>query len=128
MFELQSSREAVEPSKRDPLELQVRVRAKVIEIAHRRSDEVVRVQRRQDGSALTRLGALAKELKARHPRSTQATILIEPQIRYEAVVHVMDAVRLARQQRAGGPEVIELFPDLSLGTIEALGAASGGGT
>ncbi len=46
-----------------------------------------------------------------------ATILLEPDIEYEDVIHVMDAVKVAEVQKEGEeePQRVILFPQLSLG-------------
>ena len=71
------------------------------------------------------LGALAERLvqvKARFPDTTSATLLLEPEIPYEQLVGVMDAVRVTQVEQAGERVPAELFPDLSIGD------APGGGS
>jgi biopolymer transport protein ExbD len=60
------------------------------------------------------------ELKGKYEKKEDATILVEPDIEYEDIIHVMDAVKVAEVREPGQPEQEEvqkiiLFPKLSLG-------------
>jgi biopolymer transport protein ExbD len=57
------------------------------------------------------------ELKGKYSEKEDATILVEPDIEYEDVIHVMDAVKVAEVKQSGLEEVqrLPLFPKLSLG-------------
>lgn len=57
------------------------------------------------------------ELKGKYEKKQDATILVEPDIEYEDIVKVMDAVKVAEVKQPGQeePEKIVLFPQLSLG-------------
>ena len=66
------------------------------------------------------LPALSKKLlalKEKNGDKEDATILIEPDIEYEDVIHVMDAVKVAEVQQEDSDETkrVILFPQLSLG-------------
>ncbi len=56
-------------------------------------------------------------LKRRYPAKEDATILIEPDVTYEELVHVMDAVKVAElpMEDGEGRERHVLFPQLALG-------------
>ena len=54
-------------------------------------------------------------LKSQAPQTTRATLLLEPQVAYEQVVQIMDAVRVVQVSRDGGREQAELFPDIAIG-------------
>lgn len=66
---------------------------------------------------LDKLSKYLMKIKANYPKKTDATILIEPDIKYDYMVHVMDAVRSAEVKQNGSeePEKVALFTDLSLG-------------
>jgi biopolymer transport protein ExbD len=66
---------------------------------------------------LARLSDYLLKIKANYPDKTDATILIEPDIEYDAMVNVMDAVRGAEIKVGHGQDVkkVALFPDISLG-------------
>lgn len=57
------------------------------------------------------------ELKGKHEEKEDATILVEPDIDYEQVIRVMDAVKVAEVKQPDSDEVakVVLFPQLSLG-------------
>lgn len=57
------------------------------------------------------------KIKGNYPDKTDATILLEPDIAYDYMVQVMDAVRVLEREKGVGEEVekIALFPDMSLG-------------
>ena len=57
------------------------------------------------------------ELKSRYPEKEDVTVLLEPNIPYEDMVHVMDAVRVAEVKEADQQEAqkIPLFPAISVG-------------
>ena len=71
------------------------------------------------------LSAYLMKIKKNYPEKTDATILLEPEIKYTYMVLVMDAVRSAEltAENAGDVAVpegqpvkkIELFPDMSIG-------------
>lgn len=57
------------------------------------------------------------ELKGQYEEKQDATILVEPDIEYEDIIHVMDAVKVAEVVQPGVEEKerVVLFPQLSLG-------------
>lgn len=66
---------------------------------------------------LKKLSEHLQRLKAAYPEKLDATVLVEPDIAYEDMVHVMDAVRVAELRQEGSDEVqkLELFPAISVG-------------
>ncbi len=56
-------------------------------------------------------------LKGQYSEKLDATILAEPEVEYEDLIHVMDAVKVAEVKQEGVEEVqkVVLFPQLSLG-------------
>ena len=66
---------------------------------------------------LEKLSEYLLDLKSRYKDKTDATLLIEPEIAYENVIHVMDSIKGARIHQAGQEQVkkVELFPDVSVG-------------
>jgi len=56
-------------------------------------------------------------LKAQYPDKEDATILLEPEIAYDYLIQIMDAVRGAEVREDGSAEVqrMSLFPDISIG-------------
>ncbi|MEJ2179382.1 MAG: biopolymer transporter ExbD [Gammaproteobacteria bacterium] len=64
-----------------------------------------------------KLSGFLQKIKGNYPDKTDATILIEPDIEYDQMVRVMDAVRNAELKQEGSDELqkVALFPDMSLG-------------
>jgi biopolymer transport protein ExbD len=107
---------------RDTLQLRVVVREAVIEVHHREQDGAVHLQRNADGDELDALASLMHELKTRFPDSQEAAILLEPQIAYDALVQVMDTVRIRHYRQDAGLQSMELFPQISLGEAPPVGS------
>lgn len=101
----------------DPLQLQVIVRKAVIEVSYLGQAQPTRIDRSAGDEALASLATLAGKLKARHPQSLAATVLLEPQISYDVLVQVLDVLRVKLQRRGDEVEPMELFPLIALGPV-----------
>jgi hypothetical protein len=108
--------EGVQQSTPDPLQLQVILRQAVIEVSYLGLAQPMRINRSADGRALASLATLAVDLKARYPQSLEATVLLEPQITYDLLVQVLDALRIRLQQHEDSVERQALFPLIALGS------------
>ncbi len=66
---------------------------------------------------LHKLSEYLMRLKGTYSEKEDATVLIEPDIEYEDVIHVMDAVRVVEVKQPDQEEVqkIALFPAISIG-------------
>ena len=71
---------------------------------------------------LAGLSTYLQTVKAQFPELTEATLLLESDISYDHMVQVMDTVRILEQRQDGQLVQAELFPDLSLGDADLLGA------
>ena len=78
-------------------------------------------QQGQAGYDFQGLSEVLLEIKKNYPEKRKATVLIEPEIRYETVVAVMDATRQAEVAQLGGVERVELFPQVSIGDAPGSG-------
>jgi biopolymer transport protein ExbD len=96
------------------LRLEVTVRADRIEVADRGGAPIV-IPNRAGGYNLDSLSQVLKAVKAKFPDQTDATILLERDIPYEAMIHVMDAVRVGSVVQATSAVRVELFPEISIG-------------
>lgn len=71
---------------------------------------------RADGStnwnAFTRI---LLEIKNRFPEEENITLLLEPKVDYKTLIQVMDRVRVAEVLQIDDVELIELFPNVSIG-------------
>ena len=63
------------------------------------------------------LSKMLLRLKAQYPQKEDATVLMEPDIKYDHLIEIMDAVRGADVRAEGSEEVnkIVLFPKVSIG-------------
>lgn len=105
----------------DPLQLQVIVRKDGIEVRHLEQSQAERIAWSDDGATLRALATLASKLKARHPESLAATVLVEPQISYDLVVQVLDALRVEARRNGNVVTRADLFPLISLGPVSSAG-------
>jgi len=112
---LPSSTEAL-PETPQVLNLEIVVRPGELQVADRGTGLLRAFPRTGDGQDLDGLGAFLREqIKPRFPEATAVTILLEPDIPYDTVVQVMDAVRVHAEVIAGQMVQTELFPDISIG-------------
>jgi len=96
--------------------IEVIVRKNVLELGNGQG-VVARLPNVDGKYDLAKLSDYLQKIKANYPDKTDATILIEPEIEYDYMVKVMDAVRSAELPQDGSEEILRvaLFPDMSLG-------------
>ncbi len=97
------------------MQLEVVVRENRLEVGDQRGGLIKSIPNGEDGPDLEGLNALMQEVKARYPDKTDVHVLLEPEVDYDTLVQVMDAVRVARVEQDGAPINAELFPDISIG-------------
>ena len=96
--------------------IEVIVRKAGLEIANGSSVEAA-IPKKDDQYDMKMLSEMLMRLKARYPEKEEATVLMEPEIEYDYLIQIMDAVRGAGVQ-AEGSEAVEkmvLFPNISIG-------------
>lgn len=104
------------------LSVEVIVREKGLEVGNGRQ-VIARFPKVEEKYDLKRLSDYLLRIKKKYPDKTDAMVLMEPDIEYENLVHVMDAVRAIEIKQEGQEETdkIEeipkyaLFPDISIG-------------
>ena len=96
--------------------IEVIVRQAGFEIANGSSVEAA-IPKKDDQYDMEMLSKMLLRLKAQYPEKEDATILMEPDIEYDYLIQVMDAVRIAKVQVEDSEEVqkLILFPDISIG-------------
>ena len=122
MLELNLPASQSEPSSEPPtLQLEITVRESEIEVGDRTAGELSRIEKGADGYDLAKLTEYLTKLKKEFPDKSDATLLLEPNIQYDALVAVMDRVRVAEQLDAASGRVLrtELFPAISIGDAPA---------
>jgi biopolymer transport protein ExbD len=96
--------------------IEVIVRRAGFEIANGSSVEAA-IPKKDDQYDMDMLSKMLIRLKAQYPEKEDATVLMEPDIEYDYLIQIMDAVRGSEIQAEGSEEVqrIVLFPDISIG-------------
>jgi len=109
------------PNPSEALALEVIIREHALEVGDRNAGLIRRIDNRADGYDFKGLNTLLKQIKARFPDKTEATILSEADIPYDVLIKTMDATRNYVIVTPDNVSYGELFPDLSIG--DAPGAA-----
>ncbi len=96
--------------------IEVIVRKAGFEIANGSSVEAA-IPKKEDEYDMEMLSQLLLRLKAQYPEKEDATVLLEPDIEYDYLIRIMDAVRGTERQAEESDAVqkIVLFPDISIG-------------
>ncbi len=96
--------------------IEVIVRKAGLEVANGLSVEAA-IPKKNDQYDLDMLSKMLLRLKARYPEKEDATVLIEPDIKYDYLIQIMDAVRGSGVRAEGSEEVgkMVLFPQISIG-------------
>lgn len=102
----------------DRLSLEITVRSDGIEVADRGGVPIV-IPNRDEGYNLASLSDVLKAIKVQFPNQTDAVVLLEPDIAYEVMIEVMDAVRVGSIVHPASVVRAELFPDISIGEAPA---------
>ena len=96
--------------------IEVIVRKAGLEIANGSSVEAA-IPKKDNQYDMKMLSEMLMRLKARYPEKEDATVLMEPDVAYDYLIQIMDAVR-GTEMQAEGSEAVEklvLFPDISIG-------------
>jgi biopolymer transport protein ExbD len=96
--------------------IEIIVRKAGLEIANGASVEAA-IPKKDEQYDMDMLSKILKRLKERYPEKEDATVLMEPEIEYNYLIQIMDAVRGAQVQVKGSDEVgkMVLFPNISIG-------------
>ena len=102
--------------KEKDLKLEVVVRHDEIEVGDKIGGLFWTIPNTPDGPDLVTLNARMFEVKDKFKDVTAASVLPEPNIPYDTLIHVMDAMRTGKTAN-GGTEVVDvdLFPAISIG-------------
>jgi len=102
------------PDLPEGLNLEVIIRKDVIEVADRGTGLLKSLPRVGADYDLKALSEYLQLVKSKYPDKQDATILLEQEIQYDTLVHVMDTVRVF-QIPGSQWGLAELFPDVSVG-------------
>ena len=101
--------------------LEITVRKDSIEVGDRNRGRLASIPNDAKGPDLAQLSAQLQRLKSQYADEKNATVLLEPDISYDRLVQVMDAVRSVEQQANGHRSNIELFPEIAIGDAPEAG-------
>ena len=98
------------------MSVEVIVRDKGLEIGNGKT-VIARFPKVEDEYDMETLSKYLLEIKSKNMDNKDATVLMEPEIEYNNLVAIMDAVRVAEVVQGDDPEPqeIELFPSISIG-------------
>jgi biopolymer transport protein ExbD len=96
--------------------IEVIVRKTGLELANGHSVEAA-IPKKDGHYDLEKLTEMLLRLKKTYPQKDDATVLMEPDIEYDNLIHVMDTLRQTEVKDPGSDEVqkVELFPKISIG-------------
>jgi len=118
------SAESVAQEDEPELSLEVIVRADEIAVGDRNAGVLTTLPKIEGDYDIDGLNTYLKRVKANFPDQFAATLLLEPDIDYNVLVQVMDAVRSYTVDEPGDYSRAELFPEISVGDAPLL--AKGG--
>jgi len=113
-----SSNEPLNPEEQT-FQLEVTVRETGIEVGDRNLGALGIYPNNDDGYDYAALSTKLSDIKERYPEKTDASILLEADIRYDTLVQVMDRVRVAEKIENDNVVRSDLFPDISIGDAPA---------
>lgn len=122
----------VQTDQKPPLDLKVVLRQQRLEVHDRNGAVRVldNVPTSQPGTApaapgydIAALGQLLAEIKRLNPDEESITLLLEPDIKYDLLVKVMDAARAFPPGSAELTQGIPMFPSIAIGDAPRLAAA-----
>jgi biopolymer transport protein ExbD len=102
------------PDLPEGLNLEVIIRKSSIEVADRGTGLLKSLPRTGPDYDLKGLSDYLQLVKSKYPDKQNATILLEQDISYDTLVHVMDTVRVFQVPNSQW-DMAELFPDVSVG-------------
>jgi biopolymer transport protein ExbD len=98
-------------------QLEITVRDNSIEVGDRNAGRLSRIENLASGYDLEQLAAFLVRVKQQFPDKVDATLLLEPDIPYQALVEVMDTVRVVERTSEATNALVkyELFPEIAIG-------------
>jgi len=104
------------------LQLEVAIRRDSLEVSDRKAGLLKRIENNARGYDFKTLSNTLKGIKIQYPDTQDAVILSEPDISYDALIQLMDTVRVVSIVRDGSLIQAELFPNVSIGDAPAVSA------
>lgn len=102
------------------LQLELIIRPESFEIRERNLGRIKLLTRETGSTDWGSFTDLLVEIKTRFPDETNITLLIDKEVNYRTIVEAMDRVSSAEIVNVTELEVVELFPDISVGDAPPL--------
>jgi biopolymer transport protein ExbD len=115
---------AIEQLKLNDLQLEVVLRRDALEVGDRIGGLIQRIERKGDGQDIKALAALMVQVKGKFPEKAEASLLADPEIPYDDMVQVMDAMRATVTSQGTKLMRAQLFPNISIGDAPVRGGAA----
>lgn len=112
-----STAEPQQPSE-PPLSIEITLRNKIISVSDNRMGVIKSFPQTEGKHDLPALSRLLQNMKDKVPDKKDIILLVEQDVSYEAVVHTMETLRLAKVGVGFGSVSRELFPDIALGDAQ----------
>jgi len=112
---LPAKNSGVEQLKVDNLQLEVVLRPDSLEVGDRLGGLIQRIPNNAKGYDTAALSTLIQQIKVKFPDKVDASVLAEPNTSYDALVQVMDAVRVVATPKGAVVVHTEMFPNISIG-------------
>jgi biopolymer transport protein ExbD len=106
---------AAMPELPQDLQLEVLVRHNLLEVADRNTGPLKDIPNTATGPDYEGLTDFLKQVKAKFPTKTDASVLLEKDTAYDTLVQVMDRVRVFEASNGFSTTQAELFPTISVG-------------
>jgi biopolymer transport protein ExbD len=106
------------------LNLEVIVRQNAIEVADRGTGVLKTVPKKDAEYDYAALSEFLQQVKAKYPDTTAASVLLEPNIQYDVLVQTMDTTGVKVDRGGVGMQMVNLFPDISVGDAPLTGSAA----
>ena len=115
--------QAVQTDQKPPLNLTITLRADRLELSDRNGTVKVMPNLAAGGYDLPQLGDLLAQVKRAEPTEDSVTLQLEPKIKYEELVKIMDVTRVFPEGTEEAKEGTPLFPNVNIGDAATLSAA-----
>jgi biopolymer transport protein ExbD len=113
--------QSVPAEQRPPLDLKVVLRKQRLEV-HDRNGTVGVIDNVPAGYDVATLGELLAKVRRLNVEEESVTLLLEPDIKYDALVQIMDTVRAFPAGTAELTQGIPMFPNIAIGDAPLAGA------
>ncbi len=96
-------------------QLQIILRTDIMQVSDKPGRILKSFPMKGDHYDIEGLSALLRQIKARLPDETAATLLLEPDVAYDHLIQIMDATRVMVITEDNKSTQYELFPDIAMG-------------